>query len=208
MDVYEAIYLRRTVREFKKKEIDADTLKRIIGAGLQAPSNNHLRQWEFIVIKDHTWKLKVINKVNKNLSEEDAINIINEWGCIDECQRQMYIKGIPKQYRMLLDADCIILPCFKQVSPLLSPENLSALNGFASIWCAIENILIAAASEGIYGVTRIPFEEESEYLKGAVNIPKDYEVACYLALGYPEDGVSQVAQKAVQVEACMHFNSW
>ena len=66
---------------------------------------------------------------------------------------------------MLLTAGCLIIPCFRQFEPLLKPKSLSALNPFASIWCCIENMLIAAAAEWIYGVTRIPFDEEIKHLK-------------------------------------------
>ncbi len=37
MDLYEAIYKRRTVRDFKDKSVPNETLKRIIDAGLKHP---------------------------------------------------------------------------------------------------------------------------------------------------------------------------
>ena len=42
MDLYEAIYKRRIVRDFKDKTVPEETLKRIIDAGLQAPTHDHL----------------------------------------------------------------------------------------------------------------------------------------------------------------------
>ena len=92
---------------------------------------------------------------------------------------------------MLYNAGCLMLPCFRQPSPLLKPKDLSALNPFASIWCCIENILVAAAAEGIFGVTRIPFEAERKTLKQYLSIPPDYEIPCYLALGYPAETASR-----------------
>jgi nitroreductase len=120
----------------------------------------------------------------------------------------MYIEAIPKQYQMLLTAGCLIIPCFYQKKPLLKPVNLSALNSFASIWCCIENILLAAASEGIYGVTRIPFDEEIEHLREVLKIPEDYKIPCYIALGYSSENVKQVRQHTIKAEARMHFNEW
>lgn len=43
MDIYEAIYSRRSVRDFEDKEIDIEIVKKIINAGLRAPTNNHMR---------------------------------------------------------------------------------------------------------------------------------------------------------------------
>ncbi|MFW9905379.1 MAG: hypothetical protein ACFFFH_13645 [Candidatus Thorarchaeota archaeon] len=95
----------------------------------------------------------------------------------------MYLYAIPRQIKMILTAGAVIISCFYQGSvPLLKPSNLSSLNAFASIWLSIENILLAAVTEGIYGVTRIP--KSSESLKKLLNIPNSYEIPCIVALGY------------------------
>ena len=52
MDLYEAIYNRRVVRDFKDKVVPDEVLKRIIDAGMQAPTHDHLRNWEFVILKD------------------------------------------------------------------------------------------------------------------------------------------------------------
>ena len=75
------------------------------------------------------------------------------------------------------------------------------------MWCCVENILIAAASEGIFGVTRIPSESERETIKRVLNVPKDYEIPCYLALGYPKGTAARARQVKVSVEERMHINT-
>jgi nitroreductase len=209
VDVYEAISKRRTVRDFQNKAIDMEVIKRIIDAGLHAPTNNHLRQWEFILINEQSVRLAVIDKVNKNLTARDSEKLLDKWGYSDPYQREMYINAIPKQYRMLLQVGCLIIPCFRQKSPLLKPKNLSALNGFASMWCCIENMLLAAVTEGIYGVTRIPFYKEIKHLKNILNIPEEYTIPCYLALGYPDEKqIKSIHQHIIRAEDRIHFNKW
>lgn len=208
MTVYEAIAARRTVRDFEDRKIEPDLLHRIIAAGLQAPTNDHMREWEFVIIDDMTARLNVIGKVNFNYTAEDAKGIVDNWGLIDENQRAMYINAIPKQYRMLANAGSLIVPLFRQDEPLLSPKNLSALNPFASIWLCIGNMLLAAASEGIFGVTRIPFDEEITHIRAALDIPSNYEIPCYLALGYPAKDAPINVKQAVEVEQRIHLNRW
>ncbi|HLP03147.1 MAG TPA: nitroreductase family protein [Opitutaceae bacterium] len=208
MDLHEAIRARRTVRDFQKRPIAPATLERIIDAGLHAPTNDHLRSWEFVVIDEPARRLEVLAKVRKSWTPAAVDRWLDSWHSSDALQRAMYLDGVPKQHRMLLEAGALVLPCFRQVSPLLEPESQSALNGFASIWCCIENMLLAAAAEGVFGVTRIPFATESTHLKRLLGVPGDYEIACYLALGYPAPGATAPRQHLPTAKARLHRERW
>ena len=208
MDIYEAIYTRRTVRTFKEIVIKDEIIKKIVNAGLHAPTNDHMRNWNFIIITDMAKKLQVLTPINKDRTEKDAEKVIDTWGLKDTDQRAMYLDAIPRQYHMLLQSGCLIIPCFGQKDPLLVPKTLSSLNGFASIWCCIENILLAATAEGIFGVMRIPSGEEIDHIKHVLNIPEGHEVPCYVSLGYPEENSKQMKQHNVDVEERIHNNKW
>ena len=208
MDFYETVMTRKTIRDFEDRAIPADILERIIKAGLQAPTNDHMREWEFIILNDKAQRLAAIRYVPKDLSVDESTAIIDKWGLTDECQRAMYLIGIPKQYRRLLNAGCLILPVFRHHGTLLKPESLSALNSFASIWCCIENMLLAAAAEGIFGATRIPFEEETHHLKTTLGVPEGYEIPCYLALGYPAKELPATRQIQINTKDRIHHGRW
>ena len=208
MEVYEAISARRTMRDFEQREVEMDVVRRIISAGLKAPSHDHMRDWHFAVIQDRAIRMGLLKHTITRWSREQAREIIDGWGLTDEIQREMYLDGIPKQFSMLLEAGCLIIPCFRQETPLLEPETLSALNAFASIWCCIENILIAAASEGVFGVMRIPQAAEVETIRRVLGVPESYEVPCWLALGYPAAGARGAKQIQVRVDERVHLNGW
>lgn len=208
MEFYEAVAARRTVRDFEDRPVEPEVIERIVGAGLKAPSNNHLREWEFVVLSDRAARFEAIRFVRSDLGRDEAAAIIDAWDMTDERQRGVYLDAIPKQHRMLLTCGCLILPLFRQYGPLLQPESLSALNGFASIWCVVENMLLAAAAEGVCGVTRIPFDAEIGHLKSALGVPDGYEIPCYLALGYPAREQPDIRQIPVDVRARLHFNRW
>ena len=52
MDFYDVIDKRRTVRDFTDEDIPYNTIERIIEAAFKAPTNDHLRDWEYIIIND------------------------------------------------------------------------------------------------------------------------------------------------------------
>ena len=207
MELYEAIAARRTVRDFEDRPIARDVLKKIIEAGLKAPTNNHMREWEFIVIENKARRLDVA-MVSRDRKTSEAVAIVDQWGLTEGSQREMYIDAIPKQKRMLVETGCLLIPLFRQYEPLLAPGSLSSLNTFASIWCCIENMLLAAASEGIQGVTRIPFDGEIGYLKETLNVPEGYEIPCYLSLGYPARQQPEIRQHPIDTDAKIHLDRW
>jgi len=69
-------------------------------------------------------------------------------------------------------------------------------------------MLIAAASEGIFGVTRIPINDESEHIKHVIGRPANCILPCYLALGYPAPNAAATIQKKISVKNRIHINSW
>jgi nitroreductase len=208
MNIYEAIAARQTIRDFSPREIPEETIRRILQAGLNAPTNDHLRRWEFILVQDAETRLELVKHIRAPETTKGATNIVNRWGLVEPSQRECYIDAIPKQHSMLLNAGVLILPCFFSPGPLLKPESLSSLNCLVSIWCCIENILLAAASEGLFGVTRIPFENERKSLKRILNLPPGYEVPCYLALGYPAEGARRIRQFEINLDQKIHWNGW
>ena len=208
METLTAIANRKTIRDFENREIPREVIEKIITAGVQAPSNNHMREWEFVLLEDRDMRRALLNEIINPLDKKGALAIINRWGMKDTDQREMYLDAIPKQYAMLNDAACLILPCFKQESPLLKPKTLSALNGFASIWMCIENMFIAAADHGVYGVVRIPMDDEKKIVKDKLQIPPNYEIPCFVALGYPAENARRARQVEIDIKSKIHTDKW
>jgi nitroreductase len=88
--------------------------------------------------------------------------------------------------------------------PFKECETLYDLNNFASVWACIENILLAMAAEGLYGVTFIT--KDTKPLKKILNMPNDYEVAALIPIGYPEDYF--VKQRPILLKEKLHRNRW
>jgi nitroreductase len=208
MDFYEAVKSRRTVRDFKDEPVDMEAIKRILSAGLKAPTNDHLRNWEFVVLNEKSEIEKVLKKIPKKVTEKRSEFIVDSMRLKYECQQKMYLDAIPKQYSMLHNAGCLLLPFYKQKAPLLAPKTLSSLNGFASIWCCIENILLAATAEGLACSMRIPMSDETEQITEALSCPTDYFMPCFLSIGYPAEEAAVIEQKEVNIEDKIHINKW
>jgi len=208
MNIYEAIRARRTIRDFEDRPVGMDVITKIIGAGLKAPTNDHMRRWEFVIVNDRNTRAEILKAIAEMTSTADIRSWLDSWGAADEDQRAMYVDAVPKQYAMLYRAGCLVIPFFRHEGSLLLPDSLSSLNGFASMWCCIENILLAAAAEGIFGVTRIPMGNEAQHIQNVLGCPDGYVMPCYIALGYPSKNAAMVKQKEVQAGDRLHMDRW
>ena len=104
MDFYEAVKNRRTIRDFSDKKVDKETIERILSAGLMAPTNDHLRSWEFIVLTEKEIIEKILKQIPKTVSEKQSPDSINSWKMEDRHQINMYKDALPKQHRMLMQS--------------------------------------------------------------------------------------------------------
>lgn len=207
-DFYDVVHARRTIRDYKDEPIEDEIIERIISAGMKAPTNDHMRDWHFIVIKDKSTVMKLIDIIPKQISDEEINNILRDWNLNDTCQQNSYKNAIPKQYQMFAKAACVIVPLFKQKTDILHPENLSHLNGYASIWCCIENMFLAITAEGYSSALRIPLGDEEEWARKVLNFPEDYLMPCLIAVGKASADAPCVKQKEYSITERIHTNVW
>ena len=176
MDFYRVLEKRRTVRDFSDEKVSDEMLEKILAAAFKAPTNDHLRQFEFVVVRGRERIARLVSPVAENTCRIQQTGLEAAAGTMDEDEHAMFVDALPKQQRMLVQSDCLVLPFFRQKDcPLCRPANQSSLNYFASAWAAVENILLAATAEGLACAFRIPVGNESEYVKRIVGAPDDYE---------------------------------
>lgn len=208
MDFYEVLEKRRTYRDFSDREVSDEILKRVIGSAFKAPTNDHLRQLEFVVVRGREHIAKVIAPLAKNMAAfKELVAEVDESD--DKDKMAMFADALPKQQRMLMQSGLLIIPFFRQLTwPLLKPVEQSSLNYFASAWCALENMLLAATAEGLGTVFHIPVSDEAEKIKEIVGAPEEYEFTCLLTMGYPAENAFLPKQKVIDVGSRIHIGIW
>ena len=127
---------------------------------------------------------------------------------MEGCQREMYLDAVPKQRRMLTQPGTLILPFFQHEGDFNRSDGVTTYNNFASAWCGIENILLAATAEGLGCSLRIPIGDEPEYVSEQVGAPEGYILCCYLGVGYPAKDAGVLKQISVSVVDRVHFDHW
>lgn len=205
MDFKEVIEKRRTIRDFENKIIPKSIIEYAIENGFKAPTYNHLREWDFIIIESLESKLKLIESENLDKAidiKELEILFKNE----ETIMKEMYLDAIPKQKKMILSAPSIIIVVFKPKTRIENVKKIYDLNCLASVWTCIENFLLSLAEHDVYGVIFIP--QNIEIIKDKFGIPKELEIASIIPIGYKSDNAKILTQKTINTAERIHNEKW
>src|SRR5947208_1878277 len=90
MNVYEAIYSRRDVRDFRPEPVPDDVLRRLLRAAHHAGSVGFMQPWNFLVIRDRDVRARV-HEVFARENDRAAGRFAGERG---ELYRTLKLQGI------------------------------------------------------------------------------------------------------------------
>ena len=207
MGFYEVINKRRTTREFLDKDVDFEAIKRILDAGNKAPTWNHNCNWSFIILRTDEEKEYAFEYAKKVANQFDAEKYLNMPRPYEVTHSQkMYAHAMPRQFTMLKNAPYVIIPIFKAKE--ITGGSFSALNSFATIWCVIENIFLAATREGLSCSMRIPLNEEHDMVKEKLKVPATYMMPVFIGIGHADPNEKKLEQHYPDLEKQLHFGRW
>ena len=110
MEFYDVINARHMVREWKSEDISMEALKRILAAGLKAPTHDHRRNWEFIILHGQQEKEAALQFAKAwSVSQEEQKKV----SALGSIPQRMYAYAMPHQYSMLVTAPYVVIPLFK-----------------------------------------------------------------------------------------------
>lgn len=204
MDFYEAVARRRTVREFRPDPVPEETVRRVLEAGLRAPSNAHLKPWQFILLRDRGRRRRAIVeglRARDLKNPEEIERFLERFS--DETLKDVYRRSLPLQLTMMLEAPELLVVCYR-MKPLAECRTLFELNPLASVWMCIENVMLAMAAEGLFGCTYTPYDAAG--LKGILGVPDGWEVAAVIPIGYPRTPPGP--NKPEDVGRRLHIDTW
>lgn len=205
MELYEAIEKRRMCRHFTDQDVDFSVIERILGAAIKAPTNNHLRQWQFVVLRTEEEKERVLQYVKEFADGHKDMEI---WPGETDDARVMYSYAIPRQYSMLTECPYVVIPFFKAPPMMSEAGPVNTRNTLAGAWCMIENIFLASSAEGLACSVRIPVGSEGEKVAELTGAPDGWLATCYIGIGHPAEDDAGIVQPRPLLSEIMHRGKW
>lgn len=170
---YDVIFRRRDVRgQFSGEKIEPEVLGRVLRAANAAPSVGMSQPWDFILVDDMEIRKRFAHHVEQ---ERVAFSDLLE-GDRRSTFEKIKIEGI-------LDASIGIVVTYdsKRGAPAVLGRNTIDDAGLYSVCLAIQNLWLAATSEGM-GVGWVSFYTE-EFLSGLMELPKHVRPIAWLCVG-------------------------
>jgi len=195
---------RRDVRsQFTLEPIAEEVLERILLAAHHAPSVGFSQLWDFIVIDD----LAIRNEIKKMFVVENQRASMNYEGERREKYKSLKLEGI-------LDTPVnLCITCDRsRTGPVVLGRNTLIEADLFSTCCAVQNLWLAAKSEGI-GVGWVSILAH-ESLKDLLKLPESVIPVAYLCVSYVSEFLLEPEletvgwQKRSPLRQHIHRNKW
>jgi nitroreductase len=178
MDLKEAIYTRRAIREFKDIAVDHNTIRQLVDAAIQAPSAVNQQPWSFCVVRDQAVLAQISAESKAHMMKTTPAGLLSH-----------HFDNDPS-FHIFYHAPVLIVIC-------------SAATPWATEDCALaaENLMLAAHAAGL-GTCWIGFAQDwlgTPAGKSLLQLPEDIAPIAPIIVGHPKSVPSPVPRKQPEI---------
>jgi nitroreductase len=204
--LFDMMYSLRSMRRLKPDPIPEETLRKIVEAGIHAPTGGNRQDWGFILVRDPELKTFIRDRYR---DVQQRVRASQPPMSELPPARQRAMKASIYLSDHMNEVPVILLACHAKEYPAwVQVKNLrgSTATVHGSIYPAVQNILLACRAYGIGSVlttTHFFFEDE---LKKKVGVPDSMEIAALLPMGYPRGKFGKTTRKPV--DEVLYWDKW
>ena len=192
--MFEALLARRSVRKYKPRKVEAQTINNLLEAAVRAPTALGQEPWAFVIIQD-----KILLKNLSDYAKPLFLNQIHQHHQhhqhhSKQAQHKLDLFNRP-DFNIFHDANTLIVICGKTAAPFFS----------ADCWLAAENMMLAACAMNlgscVIGSALSAFEVPEVRTK--LRIPDSYSAVAPIVIGYPDEKNIPSSRKSPVVFSCI-----
>lgn len=194
--LFDAIFTTRAMRRLKPDPVPDELIRKVLEAGLCAPTGGDVQHWRFIVVKDPAIKRQLQIRYKRALDD-----VIQRYRANPpppgktEAQKLRMLAAVECLTEHFHETPVLIVCCL--VDDFARSLGLEKMSG-ASIYPAVQNILLAARSLGL-GATlttrHLIYEKEVDEILG---LPANAETFAIVPIGYPMGRFGPVARRLLE----------
>ena len=168
MDILQLIKDRRSIPRFKPDPVPRDVIEMMLEAATWAPNHHLTEPWEFYVLE--------------GAAREGFAAVRRDFRrtLFPDPEAPAAQKAVEKIYQ-----DTLATPVIIMVTTRVSADPALNEDDYAATFCAIQNMLLVAASRGVGTYPRTGGLIHDRTLRAFLDMPEDRRVAAVVYVGYP-----------------------
>ena len=179
MQINEALFGRRSVREYKSQPVDDQTIEKLIDAAVYAPSAMHQQPWTFTVVRDQ----KMLDEISRDAKSHMLANMTPSAQA-----EQIGSRLSEPNFHIFYHAPVLIVISAAQQGPWIVED------------CALaaENLMLSAYALGL-GTCWVGFAQSflnTPDAKKLLGLPEQWISVAPIIVGYPRAVPIDVPRKA------------
>ncbi len=189
ISLYEAMRTTRAVRRMRPDPIPDDVLRRVLEAATFAPSGGNRQAFRILVVRDPALK--------RELGQRHAARWIpyaargrEAAAPLPEAARNRTLKALAAGDYLaehVHELPALLIVCFDPRGLLITDAQLGrpSVVGGASIYPAVQNVLLACRAEGLGCVLTTLLCASEPELRPLLGLPEPWAIAAFIPIGYP-----------------------
>jgi len=194
------------MRRLKPDAVPLEVIRKVLEAGVQAPSGQNLQPWAFVLVTDPTRKIW--------FAEHYAAAMESRFGiAADPAARSEQITptraAVSYQIDHMHETPYLLLVCGKRDWPFKVPESERvglAPPNFGAVYPCVQNILLACRAVGLGAALTTMHQVFEDELHEYFEIPRDFGVVVTIPIGYPLGNFGPTTRKSA--EEVTYFDRW
>jgi F420 biosynthesis protein FbiB-like protein len=182
MELFEAIYSRRSIRRYRPEPVPDEVITRLLEAACWAPSAHNRQPWRFAIVTAAEVKERLARAMGARLRadlERDGV------------PPEVIEKDTGRSYARITGAPVVILACLTladmDVYPDAKRSQAEWVMAAQSVAMAVQNLILAAHAEGLGACWMCAPLFCPEDVRAALDLPEDWQPQALITLGLPAE---------------------
>jgi len=196
MGIFETILTMRAMRRLKPGPVPDHLIRKIIEAGLCAPSGGDVQHWRFIVVKDPELKRQIQIRYKRALDQ-----VMPRYRAAPpppgktEAQKLRMLAAVEYLTEHFHETPVLIVCCL--VGDFAKSIGLEKMSG-ASIYPAVQNMLLAARASGLGATLTTRHLLHEKEVNEVLGLPANAETFAIIPVGYPMGRFGLVSRQPIE----------
>ncbi len=197
MEFFQLVRNMRAMRRLKPDPVPLSLVRKVIDAGVQAPSGMNTQPWAFVVVQDADGKKFLAEHYRRAIEDRfgGPVQVRGDSGTA----RQM--RALRYQIDHFHESPLILLVCGVRDWPFAVPAEKRIGHGppnYGAVYPCVQNMLLACRELGLGATLTTMHQLFEEELHERFAIPGEYGVVVMMPIGFPRGRFGPVRRRPAE----------